>query len=81
MRETVRTSFPRASVGFPSLASFSRRLFGFGDLFVDAVAFFLDVFVGERLAIASYDAVDTDAIDGDAFGVGGFGLLELAVVV
>ncbi len=56
-------------------------LFGPGDFLVDAVAFFLGIFVGEGFAIAGYGAVDADAVYGDAFGVDGFGLLEIAVAV
>jgi len=55
--------------------------FRFGDFFVDAVAFFLDLFGGERFAVAGDGAVDTDAVDGDAFGVGGGGLFYVAIVL
>ena len=56
-------------------------LFGFGDLLVDAVALLLYIFGRERLAVSGNDAVDADAVDGEALGVGGSGLLEGAVAV
>ncbi len=55
--------------------------FGFGDFVVDVVAFFLGIFGGEGFAVAGGDAVDADAVDGEALGVGGGGLLEGAVAV
>ena len=56
-------------------------LFGLGDFLVDAVAFFLRFFGSEGLAVAGDSAVDADAVDRKALGVGGGGLLEGAVVV
>ena len=50
-------------------------LFGLGDLLVDVVAFLLGLIGGEGLAVARYDAIDANAIDGEAFGVDGAGLL------
>ena len=56
-------------------------LFGFGDFLVDAVAFFLRIFGSEGFAVAGDEAVDADAVDGEALGVGGEGLFEAAVAV
>ena len=49
-----------------------------GYFFVDAVTFFQRFFGGERLAVASYDAVDAYAVDGHAFRVSDSGLLDVA---
>ena len=56
-------------------------LFGFGDFLVDLVVFFLHIFRGKGLAVAGNEAVDADAVDGEALGVGGLGLLYFAVAV
>jgi len=55
--------------------------FCFCDFFVDAVAFFLGFFGGERFAVAGDGTVDTDAVDGDAFGVGRGRFFDVAIVV
>ena len=75
--EVVAVGVGGLAFGGSLLATF----LGFGDFFVDAVAFFLGIFGGEGFAVTGDDAVDADAVDGEALGVGGLGLLEVAVVV
>jgi len=67
--------------GFAFAGELLAMLLRFGDFFVDAIAFFLDIFVREGLAVAGDGAVDTDAVDGEAFRVGGVGLLDIAFAV
>ena len=60
---------------------FFATLFVFGDFFVDAFAFFLCFVGGEGFAVAGGDAIDADAVDGEAFAVGDGGFLRVAVAV
>ena len=58
---------------------FRAVLLRLGNLFVDAVTFPLGFFGGEGFAVVSHDAVDANAVDGEALGVGCGGLLQVAV--
>ena len=53
--------------------------FSFGYFLVDAVVFLLGFVGGEGFAVAGDDAVDANAVDGEAFGVGSLGYLETAI--
>jgi len=67
--------------GLAFALEFGAALFGFGDFLVDVVAFFLGLSGGEGFAVAGDDAVDANAVDGEALGVDGGGFLEVAAIV
>ena len=71
-----------AGVGFATFGgALFAMLFGLRDLLVEAVTFFLSFFGGKGFVVAGCDAVDANAVDGEAFRVGGGGLFEVAVAV